>query len=225
MSDFQCPYGHWLSTSDVRSEGTFACKQCDADKPAATWSGEPCMYNTEMFETCPLHSGHVEVPTPPASQPAVTLDGETYNKVCRVFSDLLEWAEDDTLELMKDTITMGITLDSGDCNRFSEKIDSAKDALALLRAAEQSSPFGFRPIENSVEPPAETVTPEVLARRFHEAYERLAPQFGYETRKASAVPWESVPDQNKRLMIAVCAELLALLRSEARAAQTTQGSE
>lgn len=50
-------------------------------------------------------------------------------------------------------------------------------------------------------------TPEALARRFHETYERLAPSFGYKTREASAVPWESVPEANKALMIAVCAEL------------------
>lgn len=43
---------------------------------------------------------------------------------------------------------------------------------------------------------------EALARRFHEAYERLAPEFSYETRKASAVPWEDVPENNRRLMIA-----------------------
>lgn len=49
---------------------------------------------------------------------------------------------------------------------------------------------------------------EALARRFHETYERLAPSFGYETRKASAVPWERVPEQNKALMRAVAAELL-----------------
>jgi hypothetical protein len=49
---------------------------------------------------------------------------------------------------------------------------------------------------------------ETLARRFHEAYERLAPQFGYQTRRETAVPWDEVPEQNKRLMIAVCDELL-----------------
>ena len=49
---------------------------------------------------------------------------------------------------------------------------------------------------------------EALARRFHETYERLAPSHGYETRKESAVAWENVPEQNKSLMIAVCAELL-----------------
>ena len=50
---------------------------------------------------------------------------------------------------------------------------------------------------------------EALARRFHETYERLAPSHGYETRKASAVPWDDVPARNKSLMIAVCAELLS----------------
>lgn len=49
---------------------------------------------------------------------------------------------------------------------------------------------------------------EELARRFHETYERLAPSFGYETREASRKEWADVPDRNKRLMIAVCGELL-----------------
>ena len=46
-----------------------------------------------------------------------------------------------------------------------------------------------------------------IARRFHEAYERLAPEYGYETRPESAVPWEDVPAENKRLMRAVVAEV------------------
>lgn len=49
---------------------------------------------------------------------------------------------------------------------------------------------------------------ETIARKFHEAYERLAPEHGYTTRKASAVPWEDVPNDNKSLMIAVVSELL-----------------
>jgi hypothetical protein len=53
-----------------------------------------------------------------------------------------------------------------------------------------------------------TGTAEDLARLFHETYERLAPQYGYETRKESAKPWEEVPDQNRRLMVAVCEELI-----------------
>ena len=50
-----------------------------------------------------------------------------------------------------------------------------------------------------------------LARRFHESYERLAPSFGYETRKESAVPWEQVPEQNRELMEAACEDALAPL--------------
>ncbi len=49
---------------------------------------------------------------------------------------------------------------------------------------------------------------ETLARMFHEKYERLAPEFGYKTREASAVPWDDVPEQNKALMVAVATEIL-----------------
>lgn len=41
-----------------------------------------------------------------------------------------------------------------------------------------------------------------VAQAFHEAYEELAPQFGYKTRKASAVPWADVPEGNRALMVA-----------------------
>ena len=47
-----------------------------------------------------------------------------------------------------------------------------------------------------------------LAKRFHETYENLAPQFNYKTREESKVPWSEVPEANKNLMIATCAELL-----------------
>lgn len=56
---------------------------------------------------------------------------------------------------------------------------------------------------------------EPLAREFHETYEKLAPDFGYETREASAKPWEDVPEQNKDLMIAVCREILRRRAEEA----------
>lgn len=55
------------------------------------------------------------------------------------------------------------------------------------------------------------MTAEDLARLFHEEYERLAPDFGYSTREASAVPWEDVPDDNKSLMLAVAANVLAVV--------------
>jgi|HubBroStandDraft_6_1064221.scaffolds.fasta_scaffold00062_34 hypothetical protein len=54
-----------------------------------------------------------------------------------------------------------------------------------------------------------TATAEQIAQAFHETYERLAPDFGYKTREASAKPWAEVPEQNKMLMIAVVQALLA----------------
>ncbi len=48
-----------------------------------------------------------------------------------------------------------------------------------------------------------------LAQQFHDTYELLAPLFGYETRRQSAVPWSEVPEPNRSLMIATCEELIA----------------
>lgn len=48
---------------------------------------------------------------------------------------------------------------------------------------------------------------ENVARAFHEAYERLAPEHGYQTRPESAVPWDDVPESNRALMTAVVADL------------------
>lgn len=50
---------------------------------------------------------------------------------------------------------------------------------------------------------------EQLARLFHETYERLAPQFGYETRKETKQFDPSSP--NGKLMVAVCGALKARL--------------
>lgn len=49
--------------------------------------------------------------------------------------------------------------------------------------------------------------PEDMAQSFHEIYEHLSPSFGYETRQESAKPWAEVPENNRQLMIAVCAEI------------------
>lgn len=53
--------------------------------------------------------------------------------------------------------------------------------------------------------------PELLARLFHDTYERLAPFYRYETRAESAVPWEDVPERNRLLMIEVCRYVLSHL--------------
>ncbi|GAA1026862.1 hypothetical protein GCM10009557_06080 [Virgisporangium ochraceum] len=60
----------------------------------------------------------------------------------------------------------------------------------------------------------DTFDAEAIARAFHEAYERLAPSFGYETRKASAVPWADVPEPNRQLMTAVAAEIAPLVAAK-----------
>ena len=53
---------------------------------------------------------------------------------------------------------------------------------------------------------------EQLAKKFHDTYEKLAPEFGYKTRDSSAVDWHDVPENNKRLMIATCAELIKCIQ-------------
>lgn len=49
---------------------------------------------------------------------------------------------------------------------------------------------------------------ETIAGLFHATYETLAPEHGYETRKASAVAWDDVPANNKALMIATVQHML-----------------
>jgi HK97 family phage portal protein len=66
------------------------------------------------------------------------------------------------------------------------------------------------------------MTPEQLAHFFHDTYEKLAPDFRYQTRKSSAVAWKDVPENNKNLMIAVAGEVLKKLDKESHAQETTQ---
>ena len=80
----------------------------------------------------------------------------------------------------------------------------------FIGTLEQSVPEDSHASWNRRADLVETTTEEraaALAQKFHETYERLAPEFGYKTREASAKPWEEVPDDNKRLMIAVCSEI------------------
>ncbi len=55
---------------------------------------------------------------------------------------------------------------------------------------------------------------EQLAKLFHETYERLAPDFGYKTREASAKPWKDVPDNNKGLMTKVATHVLMAMQNQ-----------
>jgi hypothetical protein len=63
---------------------------------------------------------------------------------------------------------------------------------------------------------------EDLAREFHSTYEALAPSFGYEAREASAKPWDEVPENNRKLMIAVCRVIMRKLPTRSVDAQTVE---
>lgn len=54
-----------------------------------------------------------------------------------------------------------------------------------------------------------------MAQKFHSIYERIAPDFDYETRESSAVAWGDVPENNRNLMVATCIELISAFRDQA----------
>lgn len=63
--------------------------------------------------------------------------------------------------------------------------------------------------------PSTPCSASLLARRFHDAYERLAPQFGYDTRPDTKVYDPDTP--NGRLMAAVCVEVMSEFTDQLRA--------
>lgn len=46
-----------------------------------------------------------------------------------------------------------------------------------------------------------------VARAFHVAYEKLAPEHGYETREDTRIAWEALRDNHRALMIHVVKQL------------------
>ena len=49
---------------------------------------------------------------------------------------------------------------------------------------------------------------EFIAKRFHEVYEDLAPDYGYRTRSESRLPWDEVSGTLRSLMVATVGQLL-----------------
>lgn len=49
--------------------------------------------------------------------------------------------------------------------------------------------------------PRPVVSAEDVARKFHQVYEALAPQYNYKTRGDTALPWEQLPENSRRLMV------------------------
>lgn len=73
--------------------------------------------------------------------------------------------------------------------------------------------------------PAPLTSPDQLAELFHTVYEQVAPQFGYETRRETAVPWDELPHPHRQMMIAVASQVLGQLVLTAQpecACQTTE---
>lgn len=67
---------------------------------------------------------------------------------------------------------------------------------------------------------AQGITDEQLAVWFHETYERLAPEFGYETRPDTKA--FDPQSKNGKLMVAVCGKAAAALREQAKDAKYCQ---
>ena len=55
---------------------------------------------------------------------------------------------------------------------------------------------------------------EELAVLFHDTYERLAPSFGWITRKNTHCDFSALPDRNKALMLCVCQTILDALKAD-----------
>lgn len=49
---------------------------------------------------------------------------------------------------------------------------------------------------------------ELIAKKFHEVYEELAPTMGWETQERSRKAWDDVPIENRWLMVKVVDKLL-----------------
>ena len=61
------------------------------------------------------------------------------------------------------------------------------------------------------------MTAEQLASLFHSTYERLAPAFGWHTKKGCNVPFEQLPQCNRALMIATCQTVLNAFQEQGAA--------
>lgn len=55
---------------------------------------------------------------------------------------------------------------------------------------------------------------EDVARQFHDTYERLAPDYAWETQVRSRVEWADLPNENRGLMLAVVEEVVGPILAE-----------
>jgi hypothetical protein len=83
-----------------------------------------------------------------------------------------------------------------------------EQAIAAIQACEKEAPAVSEQEREKAKESMLYVDPEELAKFFHTTYETLAPDFSYTTRKASAVPWEQVPEDNRKLMVATAQRVI-----------------
>lgn len=99
----------------------------------------------------------------------------------------------------------------GECESLGrDALEIALDALSPYPGKDRWSEPAASP---EVKPTGEGAglrgrPPGEIAQAFHEAYEDLAPHFGYRTRAASARPWAEVPKSNRDLMVATVRAVL-----------------
>lgn len=60
-------------------------------------------------------------------------------------------------------------------------------------------------------PPLENVDPEELAKMFHQTYRTLAPIHAYKACKDESVPWDEVPEGDRKLLVETCRAMLGYL--------------
>lgn len=88
--------------------------------------------------------------------------------------------------------------------------ESARSSHGAAEHAPSAGPVEPPPSPTQSRPVAGDA--EALARRFHETYERLAPQYGYTTREETR-EWDP-HSPNGRLMIATCKEVLQVANEQ-----------
>src|SRR6476620_5707632 len=95
-----------------------------------------------------------------------------------------------------------ILTDSAELTTSLNELGKAEDSAVRAGIRHNTGRAGSvpRPQEVTEPPKLSADAAEILAEKFHETYERLAPDFGYRTREASAKPWTEVPEQNRKLM-------------------------
>jgi len=76
------------------------------------------------------------------------------------------------------------------------------DAGALARGY-------MRPCPDCAAQPVALREAREVARLFHDAYERLAPSYGWTTNAATAVEWDKLPTANRELMVHVVSVVLS----------------